>query len=88
MLFAECNYEVYDKKLLIIIRAFEFWRPELERTEQFVIILLDYKSFEYFITIKLFNHRQIRWSEFLFKFNFKIIYRFEGFNHRVNVFIR
>ena len=24
MLFAECNYEIYDKKLLTIIRAFEF----------------------------------------------------------------
>ena len=23
MLFVECNYEIYDKKLLIIIRAFE-----------------------------------------------------------------
>jgi len=23
MLFAECNYEIYDKKLLAIIRAFE-----------------------------------------------------------------
>ena len=24
MLFAECNYEIYDKKFLIIIRVFEF----------------------------------------------------------------
>jgi hypothetical protein len=26
---AECNYEIYDKKLLIIIRCFEQWRVEL-----------------------------------------------------------
>lgn len=25
---AECNYEIYDKELLAIIRAFEIWRPE------------------------------------------------------------
>ncbi|KAG0158396.1 hypothetical protein PDIDSM_5910 [Penicillium digitatum] len=29
---AECNYEIYDKELLAIIRCFEEWRPELEGT--------------------------------------------------------
>ena len=33
MLFVECNYEIYDKKFLIIIRAFEFWRFEFEKIE-------------------------------------------------------
>jgi hypothetical protein len=27
----ECNYEIYDKELLAIVRAFEEWRPELAR---------------------------------------------------------
>ncbi|KAH7462347.1 hypothetical protein FOMA001_g18655 [Fusarium oxysporum f. sp. matthiolae] len=26
----ECNYEIYDKELMAIIRCFEEWRPELE----------------------------------------------------------
>jgi hypothetical protein len=26
---AECNYEIYDKELMVIICAFEEWRPEL-----------------------------------------------------------
>ena len=60
MLLVECNYEIYDKKLLIIIRVFEFWRLELEEIEQLVIILSDYKNFEYFIIIKLLNRRQAR----------------------------
>ena len=30
---AECNYEIYDKELLAIIRAFEHWRLKLEGTE-------------------------------------------------------
>jgi hypothetical protein len=25
----ECNYEIYDKELMAIVRAFEEWRPEL-----------------------------------------------------------
>ena len=33
MLLAECNYKIYNKKLLIIIRVFEFWRFELEEIE-------------------------------------------------------
>ena len=33
MLFVKYNYEMYDKKLLIIIRVFEFWRLELEEIE-------------------------------------------------------
>ena len=27
---AECNYEIYDKELLAIIRVFKAWRLELE----------------------------------------------------------
>ena len=27
---AECNYEIYDKELRAIVRAFEKWRSELE----------------------------------------------------------
>ena len=30
MIPAECNYEIYDKELLAIVKAFEEWRPELE----------------------------------------------------------
>jgi RNase H-like domain found in reverse transcriptase len=26
---AECNYEIYDKELLAIVRSFESWRAEL-----------------------------------------------------------
>ena len=29
---AECNYEIYNKELLAIIRCFEQWRPELKGT--------------------------------------------------------
>ena len=28
---AECNYEIYDKELLAIMRSFEEWRPHLIR---------------------------------------------------------
>jgi hypothetical protein len=71
----ECNYEIYDKELLAIIRCFEEWRPELEGTPSPVKVITDHKNLEYFTTTKLLNRRQARWSEFLSRFNFKIVYR-------------
>ena len=85
---AECNYEIYDKELLVIIRAFEIWRPELEGTEKPVTVISDHKNLEYFITTKLLSRRQARWSKFLSRFNFKITYRPETLNRRADTLTR
>ncbi len=88
MLLAECNYEIYDKKLLAIIRAFEKWRFELKDTLNFIKIIFNHKNLEYFMLIKLFSQRQVRWSEFLSWFNFKIMYCLNELNTQVNAFTR
>jgi hypothetical protein len=72
---AKCNYEIYDKELMVIIYAFEEWRPELQSVINPIHVLSDYKNLEYFTTIKLLNRRQARWSQFVAQFNFKIVYR-------------
>ena len=72
---AECNYEIYDKELMAIIRAFEHWRAELQSVENPIQVLSDHKNLEYFMTSKLLNRRQDRWAEFLSRFNFKVTYR-------------
>ena len=72
---AECNYEIYDKELLAIVRVFEEWRPHLEGSSHPVQVLSNHKNLEYFMSTKLLNRRQARWSEFLSRFNFKILYR-------------
>ncbi len=74
LFFVECNYEIYDKELLIIIRCFKQWRTKLQSIEKFINVLIDHKSLEYLITIKKLNKRQTRWAEFLSEFDFKIIY--------------
>jgi hypothetical protein len=71
----ECNYEIYNKELLAIIRCLKEWRPELEGTESPIRILSDHRNLEYFIITKMLNHRQARWSEFLSRYHFRIIYR-------------
>ena len=74
---AECNYDIYDKELLAIIRAFEEWHPELAGTpiEDPIRVITDHRNLEYFMTSKKLNRRQARWAEFLSEFNFKITYR-------------
>ena len=72
---AECNYEIYDKELMAIICCFEEWRAELESTPHPIQVLSDHRNLEYFMSTKLLNRRQSRWSEFLSCFNFRITYR-------------
>ena len=54
MLPPEYNYEIYNKELLAIIKAFKEWYPKLAGTlvEDLIKILTDYKNLEYFMLLK------------------------------------
>jgi hypothetical protein len=73
----ECNYGIYDKELLAIVRVFEKWKPELASTDfaHPVNVFSDHKALEYFMITKELNARQARWEEFLSQFHFTIRYR-------------
>lgn len=49
---AECNYMIYDKELLAIVRSFETWRPELASVDPAkpVKVYTDHRNLEYFMT--------------------------------------
>lgn len=72
---AECNYEIYDKELLAIIKALKEWRPLLEGADHPIEIISDHRNLTYFTTNRLLNYRQTRWSEFLSRFDYNITYR-------------
>jgi hypothetical protein len=72
---AECNYEIYDKELLAIVRCFENWRAELQGASYPIHVLTDHRNLEYFMTTKQLTRRQVRWSEFLSQFDFILKYR-------------
>lgn len=72
---AECNYEIYDKELLAIIRAFEEWRPETEGAAYPITVLSDHRNLEYFMSTKDLSRRQVRWSEFLSRFDWQLKFR-------------
>jgi len=72
---AEVNYTIYDKELLAIITAFDVWRHHLEGAKYPVQILTDHRNLLYMKKPQHLNQRQIRWSLFLSKFDFRIAYR-------------
>ena len=45
---AQCNYYIYDKELLTIIRCLEHWRVDLECTDDTIKIYTNYKGLMYF----------------------------------------
>lgn len=74
---AEHNYNIHNKEMLAIIKAFQEWRPELiglRRQERFEI-LSDHRALEYFMTTKALSARQVHWYEFLQEFYFILHYR-------------
>jgi hypothetical protein len=83
----ECNYDIYDKELLAIIKALEEWRPELAGSPEFEIIT-DHKNLQTFATTKELTPRHMRWSEFLSQFNFRIIYKPGSLNTRPDALSR
>jgi hypothetical protein len=86
----ECNYEIYDKELLTIIRCFEQWRLELLFIESNVSIkiLIDHKNLEYFMFTKQLNRKQNKWAQFLADFHFVIIYLSKKSNEKVDSLIK
>jgi hypothetical protein len=56
---AKRNYDIFDKELLAIIRAFKEWRHMLEGSEVPVQVLTDHKNLEYFAKSQTLNKRQI-----------------------------
>jgi len=84
----ECNYEIYDKELMIIVCIFEEWCFELEDSSTSIEMITNHKNLEYFMSTKQLSHHQARWSEFLSRFNYRIIYHSEKVESKSDVLTR
>jgi len=47
----EKNYEIYNKKMLMVIRGLENWRHLLEGTKYKFEVWTDYKNLRYFMKV-------------------------------------
>ena len=84
---AEQNYDIHDKKLLTVISVLQQWKIYAESCSE-LTIFTDHKNFLTFTTTKKLNRKQIRWSELLGQYKFKIIYTPGKNNGRTNAFSR
>ncbi len=88
MIFAEINYHIYDKKLLVIIRCFEHWWFELKCIELLIQMFIDHQTLKIFMKNKQLSQRQVNYLNILLKFNFQIIFRSGKMNTKVDALIR
>ena len=84
----KCNYEIHDKKLLIIIFAFKQWRHYFEETEEQMLVLTNHRNLNRFMFTTKLSLRQVRWAQKLSRYNFVIDYRFDNKNSANDLFRR
>jgi len=53
----ECNYKIYNKELMTIVRTFEEWRLKLKGSTNFIKIITNHKNLKYFMLIKQLSRR-------------------------------
>jgi hypothetical protein len=85
---SELNWEIHDKELFAILHAFEKWRAELTSVHSRILVYSDHRSLEYFMTTKVLNARQARWSDIMAPFNFRIEYTPGKSNTRADILSR
>ena len=55
----ELNYNVHNKELLTIFKAFKIWRHYLEGSLTPIDVVMDHNNLEYFSTTKLLTRHQV-----------------------------
>ena len=88
LLLAECNYKIYNKELLIIVRCLKHWRFDLKTIEILIKVFTDHKNLKYFMTSKKLIRHQARWTKKLSEYNFKIMYQSKIKNTKIDVLTR
>ena len=65
---------MHDKELLAIICCLKEWESELIGVKNFRIIT-DHRNLRYFATLRRLTERQMRWADFLSRYDFTLEYR-------------
>ncbi len=70
---AECNYSTGEQELLGLITALREWRCYLEGAP--VTLVTDHNPLVYLESQDSLSRRQVRWMEFLSRFDYRIVYQ-------------
>jgi RNase H-like domain found in reverse transcriptase/Reverse transcriptase (RNA-dependent DNA polymerase) len=68
----ECNYDIYEQELLVMIKAISHWRPYLIWTKDPFTILTDHANLLHWKSPRKLNCRTVRWHGELQDYNFKL----------------
>lgn len=71
----ERNYDIYDKEMLAVVKALEYWRQYLQGTRDPIKILTDHKNLTFFRDAKITSRRHARWADLLSHYNYELNYR-------------
>jgi len=88
MIFAEINYHIYDKKLLVIIQCFKHWRLELKCIELFIQMFINHQILKIFMKNKQLSQWQVNYLNILSEFNFQIIFKSGKMNTKIDALTR
>ncbi len=70
---AEVNYTTGEQELLAVVHALNIWRCYLEGSD--FTVVTDHNPLVHLPTQPNLSRRQVRWSEYLQRFNFKWVYK-------------
>lgn len=85
---AELNYDTHDKELLAIVESLKGYRHFTQGVSEPFKIITDHENLKYFMTTKVLNRRQVRWSHFLSDFNFVLEHRPGRLNQQADALSR
>ena len=88
MLSIKCNYHIYNKELLIIIKCLKNWKSKLEITHDPFEVLTDNQALKHFKTAQKLFSKQCCYLNLISDFNFHIKYYFRKTNIKINTFIK
>ena len=88
MIYAEINYHIYDKKLLVIIQYFEHWWLELKCIKLLIQMFINSQILKIFMKNKQLSQWQVNYLNILSKFNFQIIFKLDKINTKVDALIK
>jgi hypothetical protein len=71
----EWNYEIYDHKLLAMIRALEEWRHLIQGGQHTTTIYSDHKNLTYWKEPQKLNRRQAQWTQTLSEYDIELIHK-------------
>ena len=70
----ECNYDIWDRELLAVIRALTEWQHYLQGSLHTVTLLSNHQNLAYFRKPQQLNQRQARWSLLLTEYDLKLVH--------------